>query len=287
MKLKSISLLVALIAGAQVQAKEVTLFDAAEQCQVRSTSQGDRYVAPCSLPDALDLSRDGQLPDVMKSLSNNSQLSYNFSCESLRPFSLDYQVISAGQVVKQGSLSPKQSSIEFGDLTGDSQFAITGFNGLVGFQALKPGCQLTVNTNDAIESRSISILQRALVAKAKIAKPLLEYNGLNYQSRLDEANEWLKTVMGFVVLTTQPQMGQQLLDLLNLVNQHKLACLQGNCSTQAAEEFNELYQQYKQQLIEIRNYLQQRVDTFTEEESDRATEYRNLLIYLNIELYKL
>jgi len=289
MKFRILGLTLGLLAGLQAQAQEVTVFDAAEQCQVRATSTGDRYIPPCTVPNVgINLSA-GQLPDALKSLGNSSSISYNFSCESLRPFSIQYQIMDRGQLVQQGSLSPQASTakIELNDLSGDSQFMLTGYNGLIGFQAIKPGCQLTLLTNELPDSQHINILQNILVAQAKVVKPLLDYDRSTYEARLDEANEWLRTIYGFVALSTQPQMSLQMFDLMELFNQTKSSCVQGVCSPSFAEQFEQQYLQYKKQLLELRDYLQQQVDILTKADDIRAIEYQNLLTLLNLQLSKL
>ena len=82
-------------------------------------------------------------------------------------------------------------------------------------------------------------------------------------------------------------MGQSLFELINLVNKHRLVCMQGRCASEAEKEFTDLYQQHKNSLIQIRHYLQQQVDRLAEQKDKRGSEYRHLLIYLNIELYSL
>lgn len=289
MKLRSLSLVVGLLAAMQTQAEEVTVFDVAEQCQVRKTTQGDRYVAPCTIPGSTDLSNRQQLPDVLKTLANSSELNYDFSCESLRPFSLNYQILSEGKVVQQGSLSPQTATAKLvlTNLSDDSQFVVTGYNGLAGFQAIKPGCKLTLQTDELIESKRLSLLQRILIAQAKVIQPLRNYDSATYEAKIDQANEWLKTVYGLVVLSIEPQMGQQLFELINLINQSKLNCLQGACTAYDALQFEQRYQQYKQQLLDIRGYLQQQIEALTQAEDARLVEYQNLLTLLNIELNKL
>lgn len=289
MKLRSLSLVVGLLAAVQIQAKEVTVFDVAEQCQVRETTQGDRFVAPCTIPGSTDLSNRQQLPDVLKTLANSSELNYDFSCESLRPFSLNYQILSEGKAVQQGSLSPQTSTakLQLANLSGDSQFVVTGYNGLAGFQAIKPGCKLTLQTGESVEFNKLRLLQRVLIAQAHIIHPLRSYDSGTYEAKIDQANEWLKTVYELVVLSIEPQLVQQLSDLRNLINQSKSSCLQGRCSAYHATMSELHYQQYKQQLLDIRGYVQQQIEALTLAEDARVTDYQDLLTLLNIDLNKL
>ncbi|WDE11287.1 hypothetical protein [Thalassomonas haliotis] len=133
------------------QAETIVLFDADKQCHSRETGKGIRYTPPCSLTEtefvftlAEDNTRD------IKTSAGTQKLDLNFHCESLRPLSIEYQISQQANIITSGKLAPTQnnhnahSSLSMSEPAGDYRLTLLKINGMKGFQAIKPGCRLTL-----------------------------------------------------------------------------------------------------------------------------------------------
>ena len=151
MKLLRIILIVTLSLANIAQAETTVLFDAKEQCKARQTTQGMRYIPPCTLPDTeFSFSYSGDNDNLVQTPA----LIVIFQCESMRPLSFSYQlhregnVISTGNIEGSRNIDQAKSTFSLDKSSVDYTFKLTELNGARGFQAIKPGCKLTVDTAD-------------------------------------------------------------------------------------------------------------------------------------------
>ncbi|WDE05401.1 hypothetical protein SG34_000160 [Thalassomonas viridans] len=143
-------LLSTMVYSGNATASEV-IFDAARDCQARNTTTGIRYVPAC------DFQARQITPDVYNNIADVSligapnfktMLNYDFTCESLKPLSISMAMVGDGIEKLSTTLAGKaSSSTDVASITHgfmQSQLNLNSLNGAIGFQAIKPGCQMTV-----------------------------------------------------------------------------------------------------------------------------------------------
>ena len=95
------------------------------------------------------------LQNKQQSEQKNKQANFilDFHCQSLRALTVEYQLIRDNNIILSGKLAASQGSTEQQPSlsmikpAGNYQLKLINFNGLEGFQAIKPGCRLIVNTD--------------------------------------------------------------------------------------------------------------------------------------------
>lgn len=138
---------------AQVNASDITVFDAARDCQALDTTQGIRYLPPCDFNHGEYL-----FPDIHRSLSEGNALreaqfkttlNYTFRCESMRPLSISYALLNGDTQRNTATVSGTPDATQDVDsFTHDYDkgvLLLNSLNGVTGIQAAKPGCHMTIH----------------------------------------------------------------------------------------------------------------------------------------------
>jgi len=157
----------ALAYSGSVQASEV-VFDAARDCQARDTTQGVRYVPACDFdtnrlitPDSYNNLSSGSF---MSDANFKTMLNYDFTCESLKPLSISLAMVGDGVEKFTADIAGSPTSnVDVASITHSyllSALKLKSLNGATGFQAIKPGCQMSV---DALVSYPDPAYFKALV----------------------------------------------------------------------------------------------------------------------------
>ncbi|MBQ4850571.1 hypothetical protein [Pseudoalteromonas sp. MMG012] len=134
------------------QAAPVEVFNADTQCASRMTGTGERFVPPCQFSShnmTADRNTAYSSDGLVRNGSFKTILNYNFVCESLRPLSVRY-TLSAGSDASEtnriaGSRIDEINTLSMVHGNHDADLVFNGLDGVLGFQAIKPGCQLNVN----------------------------------------------------------------------------------------------------------------------------------------------
>lgn len=135
-----------------VMASDV-IFDAARDCQARNTSTGIRYVPACAFQNNQQLTPDSfnNLSDISLFGAPNfkTTLNYDFTCVSLKPLSISFAMEGDGTNKLTSTIAGKSSSAsDVASITHSfmqSKLKLISLNGVTGFQAIKPGCLMTVD----------------------------------------------------------------------------------------------------------------------------------------------
>ncbi|SFD69252.1 hypothetical protein [Pseudoalteromonas denitrificans] len=201
-----------LCASFNISAEPDVLFDAEKQCKARETMTGMRYTPPCSISDIeVELGSSDSILDIyMKKFPLNNEIAYQFNCQSLRPFSLKYKVMNDDDVLHTGRFSPKfryseddgMSKLQLSNLLPESKLKLTSAEGLSGFQALKPGCKLTLEVIDNIDAEILNLVTISLGNIENITDALTGTS--SYSSLMHEMNNsmvFLTTIEQFVAFS--------------------------------------------------------------------------------------
>lgn len=150
--MKALLMIMLLITAGTANALPLDVFDAEQQCQLRTTSQGARYVPPCQfLGTTVYAGKNNNYlqGDLIEGGLFKTILNYTFTCESLRSLSIRFNLSNAdGSSVSNriaGSRIYEPSSVELTHGNNDSVLYLEELSGATGFQAMKPGCKLTVD----------------------------------------------------------------------------------------------------------------------------------------------
>jgi hypothetical protein len=267
-------------------AESTTLFDAEEQCKARQTTQGMRYIPPCTLPNnEFSFSIPGEYDDV----SQEPVLAVNFKCESMRPLSLNYQlsregvVISTGELAGSADIEQARSTFSLDKFPAEYTFKLIKLNGARGFQAIKPDCKLTAGTGDEeIDSATLAELTKVNIAlwettsRAVMKKSLIRYE-------INNAKYWLETIKGLLspentaVVTKLNDMIEQLSDIL-------ATCSNSYCGTTAIDKIKTLHQKAEQALISNKQLLDHNLEAYdfgSGKVNEEVTAWLQLRILIN------
>lgn len=129
----------------------VDVFDASTQCTSRMTGTGERFVPPCQFSEvSLDSDQNTNYSNssIVRSGLFKTVLDYSFTCESIRPLSVRYNLTAGVDASSSnrvsGSRSYENSNVELTHGFTNSILNFASLEGVTGFQAIKPGCKLTV-----------------------------------------------------------------------------------------------------------------------------------------------
>lgn len=142
-------MLAALANTGQAHAADV-IFDASQDCQARDTTQGVRYVPTCNFQANQVLTPEtyGSANSFLASANFKTTVNYEFNCESLRPLSISYALMGDGAEKVTGNIAGSTSgNVDVNSVVHGYQqgaLKLKSLNGAVGFQAIKPGCQMRV-----------------------------------------------------------------------------------------------------------------------------------------------
>lgn len=128
------------------------VFNAESQCLSQLTGTGTRYVPPCSFTASTYYADRNQSYTSSALVQNGlfkTNFQYRFVCESIRPLSLRYTLsadlnaVSTSRIT--GSIGAEKNSIELTHDFSRASLVFDSLSGASGFQAIKPGCKLTVD----------------------------------------------------------------------------------------------------------------------------------------------
>ncbi len=129
-----------------------SIFSADDQCRIRPTSNGNLYVPPCSFTPNRHYS-DTSPTDSSNSMVRNglfkTQLIYEFTCASIRPLSLTYELRGGSNSLSSGRISGSRTSekiyVELTHEKSNANLFLGSLTGATGFQAIRPGCNMTID----------------------------------------------------------------------------------------------------------------------------------------------
>lgn len=271
-------------------AESKVLFDVQEHCQSRETTQGVRYIPPCTLPDR---EYTFSLPENNNTVKSPS-LEVNFQCQSMRPLSFQYQLSRDGNIVSTGNLagtrdSDERSSFSLNSLAADYTFKLIKMEGGSGFQAIKPGCQLIATTVD----NEIKIEQLAEQSKINIAllesttRALAKKNTHFFKFELINNKYWLITLEQ--LLTSESSTTIAIVN--NAVKQFEKAlalCRTSYCYNSSAKEVETINHNSEQYLLATKQHLDDLLEAYdfgNEKITDEITAWLQLRTLINKALF--
>lgn len=152
-ELVTMSLLFFIFLYSQDVKSEYIVFDAARDCHKVDTMTGVRYIPNCELNEGMELKPEGldNLPPYsnMRIANFKTMINYSFVCESLKPLSISFSLLDHGIEEFTATVAPKSDeSIDVASITHaylQAKLKIKSIDGVLGFQAMKPDCIMTVN----------------------------------------------------------------------------------------------------------------------------------------------
>ncbi len=274
-----------------VQAESVVLFDVAEQCRALETTQGTRYILPCTLPD-----KEFTFSVVKASAENNfnnENLKVDFYCESMRPFTFRYQITNNNEVFNNQSLAPSAnkddalSTFSLRESKTNYTFKLVNLDSYGGFQAIKPGCQVKVSTTATLvqEDLPIGLATKINLAVWRATQHTTAGTGgyFSYKLRLSNAKDLLESVE-MILLETAPKFTTNLADIIDSLNALLEQCTSPYCNRAVHNEVKQVTADSEQELLalkaELDNLLKNVADEDPSDNEDvkKWTSLRDLIV---------
>jgi len=251
------------------QADTTILFDAEEQCKSRQTTQGIRYIPPCTLPDkalTFSVSDDNS--------TQSPALAVTFQCESLAPLSLSYEISQDEHVIMTGNLAASkypeqaQSTFALNESLTDYTFKLTELNGARGFQAMKPNCKVVVAVDSVVENAdSMDFITFAELTKINIAiwdvtaRALAEKNTRFFKYELSNAKYWLETIDNLLV-SESTAVNESLSRSIEQLNTALAACGSNYCYSVSMNAVALLHDSNEQALMSATQFIDNKLETY-------------------------
>jgi len=248
-----------------VSAESITLFDAKEQCRALETTEGVRYIPPCTLPDSeFSFTVDSSSKDI----DPNPSLAVYFQCTTLRPLSFRYQLSRNGDVFSTGNMEGSreieqaQSSFSLGRTPANYTFKLIQMDGATGFQAIKPDCKVVATTNgdDEVDSATFTELTKINIAIWETTTRAVKKRWL-IKYEIDNAKYWLETIQGWLspentaVVAKLNDTIEQLEDILE-------TCSNTYCGTTAIAKIKTLNENSEEALVATKELLNEKLEDY-------------------------
>lgn len=243
------------------QNEPTVLFDVEKHCRSVETTQGVRYLPPCSLPDSsfnFVVTAPNEDNDY-----NNGNLVVDFYCESLRPFTIDYQITQGQDLYRDSELVPSsdkdnaKSTFSLNESEHAYSFKLTNLN-TGGFQAMKPGCKVTVSTSatEVVEKLPIALSAKVHLALWEASNRVLEKRySIMFKERLIGARstvESLNYVLSEAISAPVSELTSAQASLDVLIN----ACSYSFCPSSVYRALESLHEDREAQLIQLKQALE-------------------------------
>jgi hypothetical protein len=256
-----------------VQAESVVLFDVAEQCRAIETTQGTRYLLPCTLPDK-EFTFSVAKANAENNY-NNENLKVDFYCESMKPFSFRYQITNNDEVINNESLAPSAnkadalSTFSLRESKTNYTFKLVSLDSPGGFQAMKPGCQVKVSTTVTFVQEDLPI---GLAIKINLAVWRATQNTtagwggyFSYKLRLSNAKDLLESVE-MILLETAPNFTTNLVDKIDSLNSLLEQCTSPYCNRAVHSEIKKIRAESEQELLALKAELDNLIESINDAE---------------------
>jgi hypothetical protein len=251
-----------------VQAEPVILFDVAEQCRAVETTQGTRYLLPCSLPN-----KEFTFSVAKASAENNynnENLKVDFYCESMRPFTFRYHITNNDAVINNQPLAPstnKDDALSTFSLPASETnytFRLVSLDSYAGFQAIKPGCQVKVSTAATLvqEKLPIGLATKINLAVWRATQSATSGAGgyFSFKLRLNGAKDLLESVE-MILLETAPNYTTNLAGIIDNLNYLLDQCTSHYCNRTAYNNIKQITADSEQELLGLKATLDNLIES--------------------------
>ncbi len=265
--------------SSNVNAESIVLFDVKEQCRSVDTTQGVRYLTPCSLPDKPFTFHVGAPTE--ENDYNRENLKVDFHCESIRPLSMDYQITHSDQVTHNASIAPSinqdeiTASFTLSESSDEYTFELTAINGNTGFQVMKPGCKLEVSTSATIvpDELPIGLATKINVATWHASQRVIDKSSSSlFMERLTSAKYRLES-MHSVLQETLSESTTGLADIINSVDSLLATCGSTYCPSTVLDEVTNIQDKSKQTLLTLKQQLDKLIEGIEDKEPEENEDY--------------
>lgn len=262
-----------------VNAESVVLFDVKEQCRAIETTQGIRYLAPCTLPDK-EFTFRVSAPSSANNF-NNKNLIVDFQCESLRPLTMSYEISHRDQITHNASMAPAPNNedalttFSLDESDDEYTFKLVDMTPNSGFQAIKPGCKVEVSTSATVvpDELPIGLATKIAVAKWHANQRIIEkrYSTL-FKERLTSAKYRLES-MDSVLQETLTDTTTGLPDVIKNLDSLLASCGSNYCPTTVLDEIKQSQIENEQALLKLKQQLEDLIDEVEDQESNDNDDY--------------
>ncbi|MCJ8294139.1 MAG: hypothetical protein MJK15_06990 [Colwellia sp.] len=274
-----------------VQAESVVLFDVSEQCRALETTQGTRYLLPCTLPD-----KEFTFSVAKASTENNfnnENLIVDFYCESMKPFTFRYQITNNDEVINNQSLAPSAnkddalSTFSLRESKTNYTFKLVSLDSYGGFQAIKPGCQVKVSTTATLvqEDLPIGLATKINLAIWRATQSTTAGWGsyFAYKLRLSNAKDLLESVE-MILLETAPKFTTDLADIIDSLKSLLEQCKSSYCNRTVHSEIKQITADSEKKLLGLKSELDNLIESIDNEDPsdnenvEKWTSLRDLIV---------